>query len=237
MLQCISAIAKRLLFFVPAPIINILSFEFISFFMRRFTRLLLLDTSRRNYINMGSGPFVVAGLINIDFFFTAGIDYGADLRYPLKIGSETVDGIFIEHTLEHLTYSEAGHLLAECYRILKPAGVIRIVLPDLSLFINNYSSGNDEWFAAWERLMFTHSSEPERARRRLASPLEAISFVTQEYGHKSSWDFHTLKAYLEKAGFLKVMETVFRQGEIPELLIDLDEEDRKFVSFYVEAVK
>lgn len=230
-------LVKRMLFFVPASLSSSLCFETISFVRRKLARPLVLDRNRKNHINLGSGPSRVDGLINIDFFATSGIDYGADLRYPLRIAGETVDGIFCEHTLEHLVYQDVDKILNECYRILKPGGVIRIVLPDLSLFIRNYCGENSDWFARWEELMFTGSSDPERARRRLLTNLEAISFVTQEYGHQSCWDFATLEAYLAKNGFSDISRTAFRQGRCGELLIDLDEEDRKFVSLYVEAVK
>lgn len=230
-------LVKRLFFFVPRSVSSMLCFETISFVRRMFARPLVLDRNRKNYINLGSGAIRINGLINIDFFATSGIDYGADLRYPLKIEGETVDGIFTEHTLEHLVYQDVDKIINECYRILKPNGVIRIVLPDLSLFIRNYCEENSDWFDKWEKLIFIDSSDPERARRRLLTKLQAISFVTQEYGHQSAWDFATLEAYLAKSGFREISRTTCRQGRCEELLIDLDDEERTFVSLYVEAVK
>ena len=128
-------------------------------------------------------------------------------------------------------------LFKECYRILKPNGILRIVVPDVSLFCKNYATNNREWFKRWEQLLFIQSPSPERAKRRLTTPMEAISFVTQEYGHISAWDFETLKAYLEKAGFSKIQHVAFRQGENSDLFIELDDAERKFVSIYVEAKK
>jgi SAM-dependent methyltransferase len=231
------AFILRLFFFVPAYVLRLLYFEMRSTIFRALSSPLVLDPVGQHHLNLGSGPCVVKGLTNVDFFGTPGIDYGADLRFPLKISDEVIDGIFSEHTLEHLSYVECRRLLAECHRILKPEGVIRIVVPDLSIFIRNYADDNKDWFATWEQLLFLGSSDSERAKRRLTSPLEAISFVTQEYGHRSSWDFVTLKAYLEHAGFRNVMQTAFRQGQCEKLLIDLDDNERKFVSLYVEAVK
>ena len=231
------AFFRRLLFFVPTYVLRLLYFEVRSTIFRALSRPLVLDPGRQHYLNIGSGPCVVEGMTNVDFFGTPGIDYGADLRFPLKISDEAVDGFFSEHTLEHLTYPEAELLLSECRRTLKLGGVIRIVVPDLSLFIQHYADNDGHWFAAWEQLMFLSSSDSERAKRRLTSPLEAISFVTQEYGHRSSWDFVTLKGYLERAGFGSVIQTAFRQGQCDKLLIDLDDNERKFVSLYVEAVR
>lgn len=236
-MKFLKSIATRVLFFIPPPVLASVYFEVASFLGRLWSRPLPLQSGRRNFINLGCGPRVVEGLINIDFFGTRGIDFGADLRYPLRIPDGTVDGIFCEHTLEHLTYPKVEALLQECHRVLKPGGVVRIVLPDLSLFLMNFCAGNQEWFSRWESLMFTHSSDPERAARKLETPLQAISFVTQEYGHVSSWDFETLSVYLRRSGFREITRTCYGTGRCAELLIDQAAEDRTFVSLYVEAVK
>lgn len=85
--------------------------------------------------------------------------------------------------------------------------------------------------------MFIDSTDQDRAKRRLDTPLQAISFVTQEYGHVSCWDFETLSHYLGQSGFREIKRRGFRDGVCPELLLDLDSEDRKFVSIYMEAIK
>ena len=224
------------LFFLPKSVVRTVGFETFSYFGRVFSRPLALR-SDKNYVNLGCGPNLVSGWINIDFFAVKGVDYAADLRYPLKIASASVDGVFSEHTLEHLAYPDADRLLGECHRIMKSGSRIRIVVPDVSLFISNCYEGNSAWFARWEALHFSGSLSEERQRRRLSSPLEALSFVTQEYGHQSCWDFETLSNHLGKNGFVDVVRCGFMQGRDLKVLVDQDEEDRKFVSLYVEATK
>ena len=46
-----------------------------------------------------------------------------DLRYPFKIESTSIDGIFSEHTFEHLSHEEVDNALSECYRILKNGSI------------------------------------------------------------------------------------------------------------------
>jgi len=237
MRRFLGAILENILFFLPPSLREAAFFEAASWFHRRSARPLRLDARHPHFVNLGSGTRAIPGFINIDFFTTPGIDYGADLRYPLMIGSDVVDGIFCEHTLEHLNYRETDTLLSECRRILKPGGAIRIVVPDLSMFLRNYCDGNREWFREWERLMFRESVVAERSKRTLGSPLEAIGFVTQEYGHSSCWDFETLRNHLERSGFRNIAQISFGKGTCEQLLVDLDAEDRKFVSIYVEALK
>ena len=237
MRDIVGRLVRKAFFFVPTSLMDALFFEIFSRWGRFRAKPLALDKNTENYLNLGSGAHAMEGLINIDFFSMKGIDYGADLRFPLLIESGSVDGIFCEHTLEHLKYDEVDALLGECHRIMKPGSTLRIVLPDLSLFLKNYCEKNDEWFRRWERLMFIDSEDPERSRRKLFSPLGAVSFLTQEYGHVSAWDFEMLKIYLEKNNFRDITRSVFRKGRCGKLLVDLDSEDRRFVSMYVEAVK
>ena len=230
-------ILGKALFFLPQAVREAVFFEAAAWFHRRRARPLRLDATEPHFVNLGSGTRAIRGFINIDFFTTPGIDYGADLRYPLMIRSDVVDGIFCEHTLEHLNYREADAMLSECRRILKSGGAIRIVVPDLSQFLRNYCDGNREWCREWERLMFRESVVAERSKRTLGSPIEAISFVTQEYGHSSCWDFETLRNHLERCGFRDISRGSFGNGTCEQLLVDLDAEDRKIVSLYVEALK
>jgi SAM-dependent methyltransferase len=228
---------KKILFFVPNLIIDLSIFELRSFIGRLITGRMKVDPNATNYLNLGCGQIIQKGMINLDFFFNPNLDYAADLRFPLKIESDSMDGIICEHTMEHLTYEQDDRLLAECYRIMKPGGTMRIILPDVSLFVKNYAEGNQAWFDKWEQIMFKESKDPVRSKRRLATPLSALSFVTQEYGHISAWDVPTLKFYMEKAGFKDVQQVAFKQGRDENLLIDTDVPGRLYVSLYVEGIK
>jgi SAM-dependent methyltransferase len=42
-----------------------------------------------------------------------------------------VDAIYHSHVLEHLSHGDARRLTAECLRVLKSGGVLRVVVPDL----------------------------------------------------------------------------------------------------------
>ncbi len=223
--------------FIHKNIISLVGFEFKSLLGRLLTGGLKVDRTKKNYLNLGCGSVIAKNFINIDFFFNKSIDFGADFRYPLRICDASIDGVFCEHTFEHFTYNTNQMLFKECHRILKPGGILRIIVPDLSLFIKNYIENNLEWFQKWEQLMFIASNSLERAKRRLKTPLEAISFVTQEYGHLSAWDMDTLMGYLKESGFSEIKRTSFMSGEDKMLLLDDSSEARRFVSIYLEAKK
>ena len=213
---------------LPETVRGPITFETRSFLGRLFARRLRLDAVQRNYMNLGSADDRIPGYVAVDFF-SPNAGYGADLRYPLLIDDAVFDGIFTEHTLEHLNYTEVARILAECRRILKPGGVIRIVVPDLSIFVEHYVSNNESWFRDWEREVL------QPRGRSMTSRMEALSFVTQEYGHRSAWDFETMEKFLTRAGFTEIYKRAFHAGSDPLLLQDKDTPDRKMLSLYVEA--
>jgi predicted SAM-dependent methyltransferase len=215
---------------LPETVKGPVAFETKSFVGRLLARRLHVDPNRLNYMNLGSANDRLEGYVAVDFFFShAG--YGADLRYPFLIDDAVFDGIFTEHTLEHLSYAEVAQVLAECRRILKPGRIIRIIVPDLSIFVENYVSQNESWFRDWEREVLKPRG------RSMISRMEALSFVTQEYGHRSAWDFETMAGFLTRAGFTDVRRRAFRESDDAHLMQDKDDLDRKMVSLYVEARK
>ncbi len=61
-----------------------------------------------------------------------------DMTRPFPFGDNSVDVIYSSHTFEHLTYEQGRFAFGECVRILKPGGIIRIVVPDFEQLVNAY---------------------------------------------------------------------------------------------------
>lgn len=236
-MKAVKKLIFKLIFFVPDYILEIWVFELRSWLGRTFSGSLQLKSQGPHLINLGCGRYILPGYINIDFFFEPGIDWGADLRYPLRIADNTIDGILCEHTMEHLTYAQNELLFKECLRILKPGSTLRIIVPDVSLFADAYAAKNQQWFDGYERIMLTESDDPKRAARKFTTPMQAISFVTQEYLHVACWDFDTMKYFLAKSGFAEITKVKHQEGRQANILGDTDEAGRKYVSLYVEAIK
>ncbi|MGQ0587152.1 MAG: class I SAM-dependent methyltransferase [Gammaproteobacteria bacterium] len=215
---------------LPDGALEQLSFEMRSMLGRRSARRLELDPARTNLLDLGAADTPAGDFIAVDFFGRDGV-YGADLRYPLLIDDASVDGIFTEHTFEHMAFEDVRRLVAECFRVLKPRGRIRVIVPDVSIFVARYQANDLAWFGEWERVTL------QPRGRQFVTPMQAISFITQEYGHRSAWDFATLAKVLGDAGFVEVEAAGYRQGRDPRLLRDKDADSRRLVSLYAEAVK
>jgi len=227
-------IKEIIIFFLTTELFEHAKFEFKSKFGRLFSRNLRLDKKEKNFLNLGCGETYVRNFINVDFFGNKHIDYALDLRFPFKMESNSIDGIFSEHTFEHLSHDEVEKAISECYRILKLKGVIRIIVPDLSIFVKKYCTNDSDWFKKWYNLVL---KDPSRHyMRKHFTKMFAINFTASYYFHMSCWDFESLEKILTSCGFVNIRKCDFKVGT-QELLIDSDSEDRKLVSIYIEGEK
>ncbi len=54
--------------------------------------------------------------------------------------SQSVDVVYHSHLLEHLQEEDGEDLIRECFRVLKPKGILRVVVPDLEKICRDYLS-------------------------------------------------------------------------------------------------
>ena len=135
---------------------------------------------------------------------------------------EVFDGIFTEHTLEHLYPSHVKALLKELHRTLKINSIIRIIVPDIEKYIMFYNK-------------IYNGYNVENFKEKYKTGCSAIRGVNQNFFHLSTWDFEELKIHLEKAGFKNVKKMSF--GETQDSNLRLDRKSRSYETLYVEAMK
>jgi predicted SAM-dependent methyltransferase len=93
----------------------------------------------------------------------------------LPFDNDSIDFIFSEHFFEHLFLDESLSLLRECYRILKPSGVIRTCVPDADL----------RTYEPLEPVGYPNINLP----------------YTSPDKHKTRWSVYSLVEAIELAGF------------------------------------
>ena len=64
-----------------------------------------------------------------------------DVKSGIKRQDNSVDIILASHFLEHLNREEGAKFLMECYRVLKPDGLLRLAVPDAKLLAESYFEG------------------------------------------------------------------------------------------------
>jgi predicted SAM-dependent methyltransferase len=169
-------------------------------------------------LHLGSASNRINRWVNIDMFRPGRrLDLYWDLRRGIPFAPGCVDAIFAEHLLEHLTLDEGIRLLRECRRVLAPAGVVRIGVPDLDRYVASYLRHDD----------LIENVRPGR-------PTRAIAFGEPFFldGHRTMYDFETLEYALRESGFNVIERSEFGTGRIDP---SPDSAARRAETLYVDA--
>ena len=89
-------------------------------------------------VNFGSGPHKLPGFVNVDLDAASRPDVVADLARPLPFRDASVDAIFSEDCVAYIEREALVRFLAECRRILRPGGAMRVLTPDLERLARLY---------------------------------------------------------------------------------------------------
>jgi predicted SAM-dependent methyltransferase len=170
----------------------------------------------KRLLHLGCGDHHFPDWVNADYYRFSDLvrkrrglpDWMLDAGYKWKCPDEYWDGIYTEHTLEHLDYPNVFVALKESLRTLKTGSWIRIVLPGLKPTLENGR--------------FTYNAE-------------AVAYLTQTFGHLSVWDSDMLYDILNRLGFSVVNVVEYNKGTDKVLIKDL--KSRVHNSIYIEAKK
>jgi SAM-dependent methyltransferase len=102
-----------------------------------------------------------------------------DLRHGIPYDDESFDAVYHSNFLEHLERGDAEQLLRECRRVLRPGGILRVVVPDLAVQARAYLDA----LAAAER------GEPGAGERHRWAVVELYDPVTRRElgGEMQAW--------------------------------------------------
>ena len=115
-------------------------------------------------------------------------DKDVNISRPLKFGDGSVDYILAEHVIEHVPCRAALQFLEECYRVLRPNGVARIIVPGLERYARR---------AGWEHLEYMK----KRGWIADISTQQAVKVCIRGHGHLSWWTEELLEVVMEAVGF------------------------------------
>jgi predicted SAM-dependent methyltransferase len=180
------------------------------------------------HLHLGCGTKYLLGFVNIDGNLFRKCDMWLDLRNGLPFGSGRVSSIYSSHVFEHFYPDELQHLLRECYRVLRPGGGLRIVVPDMGRAARAYLFGQQSFFTDFPR---RHKS--------IGGKLSNVLFC--EGGHRQGFDFSYLEELLREAGFSEVWELEAQASAVypAEVFAKLREEETGVasISLFVECRK
>ncbi|HSZ03231.1 MAG TPA: methyltransferase domain-containing protein [Terriglobales bacterium] len=146
-----------------------------------------------------------------------------DVKKGLPFADQSVSCIYSSHTFEHFSWAESLAVAKECFRVLRPGGVLRVVVPDLQLIAREYLRDSDPMASHRfvDRLLLSHTIH---------------DLFHRGAHHSQMFDEGSLIALLRQAGFEQPVVSSFLQSRIVDIpLIEL--EQRKHESLYVESVR
>jgi predicted SAM-dependent methyltransferase len=90
-----------------------------------------------NMLNIGCGATYHSDWINIDLGMNSNVT-SHDVIQGLPFPDNTFDIVYHSHLLEHISCENALSFMRECFRVLKPGGTTRILVPDLEMTAKLY---------------------------------------------------------------------------------------------------
>ncbi len=156
-------------------------------------------------LHLACGVNYIEGWYNIDIDAEK-VDKKHDLREALPFDDNMVDFIFHEHFLEHLAIEEGLFFLAECRRVLKPGGVMRVSVPSLNYIMFRY-------FFFWKKQSWIKDNHLDYLQNRA----EMINMAFRDWGHKHMYNGVELRRRLKEVGFTKIEKRKIRKSKHPEL--------------------
>ena len=175
--------------------------------------------------NFGCGTTFHAAWDNYDHRPSSPAVRPLDLRQPLSLSDGVYEAVYSSHTLEHLPRNEVPKILSEFRRVLKPGGILRIVVPDLELMARTYLREldraavgdpeglvNHEWMSIEMVDQMTRSfSGGFMGRFWRVRPLPARAFIEERLGGEAASFLAAVDAGNSKFGSPIAAAEVFRR--------------------------
>jgi SAM-dependent methyltransferase len=166
-----------------------------------------------------AGPLLKKRLNTV---FPDNVLYG-DITKGLPIASDTCDGLYCSHTLEHLSLDDFRRALRNSYQVLKPGGIFRCVVPDLEhaarTYLTSLDNGNQRSSVEFiDSILLGVKTRPTSVKGRISS-------LFGNSHHLWMWDTKSLALELKNAGFKAIRECKFNDCE-DEMFKLVEAEDR-----------
>lgn len=188
---------------------------------QKTSKLKLLDTQSITKINYACGTNYLPGWLNVDQYNQKHyqterkecIYYQMDLIAQHPFPDNCFEFGFAEDFLEHIQQDDSIIFLFECYRTLKPGGVLRLSFPGLAgvlkkhfneINYRNALKAKKEAFRRWEHLHFYAGDELKLVAEHIG--YREVNFV--EYGVSKFPELNGLDTRKEQIGLNTYVELI-----------------------------
>ncbi|HSV49328.1 MAG TPA: methyltransferase domain-containing protein [Candidatus Acidoferrales bacterium] len=192
-------------------------------------------------LQIGSGSNILSGWLNTDVSPTSnGITFmDASKRFPFE--DCAFDYAYSEHFIEHVDYKTGINVIKECFRVLKPAGKIRVTTPDLSFLVHLYNTEKTDLQRMYVKNLMT-VFYPDCKTNEYDDAF-ILNTNLRAWGHRFVYNYKTLSDSLKTCGFIEVKSCHFGESDDPNLQglefhdRGLDDDFKKLESMTLEGIK
>ena len=171
-----------------------------------------LERHQAAKLHIGCGDNELSGWLNTELCPRGDqIFLDATARFPFADG--TFHFIYTEHMIEHISLVDAGAMLNECFRVLAPGGVIRIVTPDLRFLATLLNGPPAPELASYIR----YSIDVYKIHAPAADGTSVFNHFVRSWGHQYIHSESSLADVLSRAGFVDVERRPLNGSPHPEL--------------------
>ena len=151
-------------------------------------------------LHLGCGNIRLPSFCNVDILETQAVDVISDISKLDNFADDSIELIYACHVLEHFSHDEAVKVLRRWFDVLKPAGELRISVPDIDRIVKIYHE-NWQHFqtpgnAPWIGLLYGGQGDP-------------YDF------HKTGFNFCWMRHLLDGIGYVDIAEYPHEPHFIP----------------------
>jgi predicted SAM-dependent methyltransferase len=166
-----------------------------------------LEGEREPRLHIGAGNNDLPGWLNTELC-PRGSEVFLDATRPFPFAADTFAFIYTEHMIEHIPYEGAMSMMRECFRVLRPGGVVRIVTPNMAFLHSLLAAPLTPEQAAYIR----YSYEAHRIGGPAGSAIHVVNNFVRSWGHQFIYDLETLSALVTNAGLTGVVASPLLQS-------------------------
>jgi SAM-dependent methyltransferase len=172
-----------------------------------------LEVSESPRLHLGAGPVRLAGWLDTDLEPAHPSVAKLDARDPLPFDDNILDYVFAEHLIEHLDFHEGQRLIEECFRTLRPGGILRLATPDLRQIARLVLEELDETQGRYVAVINSIFGADSRSD----DPTFTVNASFYEHGHRFLYTSEILQSSVRAAGFVDIRMTTPLISERPDL--------------------
>jgi predicted SAM-dependent methyltransferase len=215
--------------------------EYIDFHKRRQRMLLdtYLKTNSIRKLQIGAQSNSIDGWLNVDILPKADTVAYMDATETFPFESNSLDYVFSEHMIEHVSYEGGRKMLQECYRTLKPGGKIRIATPDLNTVLRVLTDSEHADVQRYIRFYIDRFVGPSVPY----DPAQMINILFYQFGHQFIYNESSLAHALQQAGFTQIQRCTVGDSDDPLLrnieqhMVEMGEANNALETMILQATK